>query len=340
MTLFKRVFNSHTHGSSTSKPIAVPEDDADLEGPFHPDPDFKTAVEAAGSDPFEDDLLRAQDDAVGEDEDPGAAASEDPFADVFAEAAPSEDIGDTDPLDAGPMAALAPRLPSKPMLPRKSERRPLTTYEVKSVARAEGDPQSDLQIEKVCQMMEEEQQRAPAPREVAPSRPLAAEPAAPGARPGRNARRVRTRMLGFDAGLADAVHDPFKKDEDPAQLAARTHPVGWIVVTEGPGQGHAFGLYNGVSTIGRGTDQAVALDFGDTSISREKHAAIAYDDESNSFFLGHGGKSNIVRLNNRPVLSTEDLQHGDEVRLGETTLRFVALCGADFAWGTPSNAKT
>jgi pSer/pThr/pTyr-binding forkhead associated (FHA) protein len=110
-----------------------------------------------------------------------------------------------------------------------------------------------------------------------------------------------------------------------------------MVVVAGPGKGHSFAIFNGVSTIGRGTNQSVVLDFGDTSISREKHAAVAYDDEQNSFFLGHGGKSNIVRLNGRPVLSTEDLSHGDSVRIGETTLRFVALCGADFTWRTSGN---
>ncbi|MDA3858262.1 MAG: FHA domain-containing protein [Roseovarius sp.] len=155
-------------------------------------------------------------------------------------------------------------------------------------------------------------------------------------RPGRGARRVRTRMLGFDQGI-DAVTDPFAKQDPEANAPTRKHPVGWMVVVAGPGKGHSFAIFNGVSTIGRGADQSVVLDFGDTSISREKHAAVAYDDEQNSFFLGHGGKSNIVRLNGRPVLSTEDLSHGDSLRIGETTLRFVALCGTEFTWGPSGN---
>lgn len=158
-------------------------------------------------------------------------------------------------------------------------------------------------------------------------------------RPGRSARRVRTRMLGFDPGLGDN-RDPFEADTPTGGTPAQTYPVGWMVVVEGPGAGNAFALYNGVSTIGRGEDQTITLDFGDTSISREKHAAVAYDNEQNSFFLGHGGKSNIVRLNERPVLSTEDLNHGDTVRIGETTLRFVALCGAGFAWGPQSHDRS
>ena len=89
--------------------------------------------------------------------------------------------------------------------------------------------------------------------------------------------------------------------------------------------------------IGRGDDQAICLDFGDTSISRDNHASIAFDDESGQFFLGHGGKSNIVRLNGRPVLSTEDLGNGDEIRLGETTLKFTAFCGPDFNWAAETD---
>ena len=67
---------------------------------------------------------------------------------------------------------------------------------------------------------------------------------------------------------------------------------------------------------------------GDSSIE----AAIAYDDEQGKFFLGHGGKSNLVRLNGMPVLSTEEMNSGDEIRIGETTLKFVALCGEAFTW--------
>ena len=50
------------------------------------------------------------------------------------------------------------------------------------------------------------------------------------------------------------------------------------------------------------------------------------------FYLGHGGKMNLVRLNGRPVLSTEELDSNDLIRIGETTLKFVAFCGPDFSW--------
>ena len=144
----------------------------------------------------------------------------------------------------------------------------------------------------------------------------------------RRTGRVKTRLLGF--------HKPDETADPISAARARTEvpefPVGWMVVVKGPGRGASFTLQSGASTIGRGDDQTVRLDFGDTSISRENHAVIAYDDEQKRFFLGHGGKANLVRLNDMPVLSTEPMTDGDTIRIGETTLIFVALCGEEFSW--------
>ena len=140
--------------------------------------------------------------------------------------------------------------------------------------------------------------------------------------------RVKTRIMGFSQNTAgDLFGQP--DEEIPAELE---FPIGWLVVTHGPGRGKFFALQNLVSTIGRGEDQTVTLNFGDDTISRNNHAAVAYDDQTNTCFLGYGGKANLVRLNGRPVLSTEQLNNGDVIRVGETDLRFVALCGPDFTW--------
>ncbi len=148
---------------------------------------------------------------------------------------------------------------------------------------------------------------------------------------GASAGRAKTRVLGFQAA-AFGESDPFAGDAPRGGRTLPAFPVGWIVVIEGPGRGASFTLTSGVSSIGRGEDQTICLDYGDTSISRQNHASIAFDEEVNRFFLGQGGKSNIVRLNNRPVLSTEDLNGGDTIRIGETTLRLVAFCGEGFEW--------
>ena len=142
--------------------------------------------------------------------------------------------------------------------------------------------------------------------------------------------RARTRLLGFqqDAGLdVDPFNQPAAQAHQPIRF-----PTGWLLIIEGPGRGACFTLTEGVSQIGRGPDQPVRLDFGDLAISRQGHASIAFDNEIGQFYLGHGGKSNVVRLNGRPVLSTQELASGDHIRIGETTLVFVALCGPEFSW--------
>ncbi len=158
----------------------------------------------------------------------------------------------------------------------------------------------------------------------APAVPDGAAAPAPTATP---SARVKTRLLGFGG---PAAADAF--DTAPARTAETRFPVGWLVVVDGPGRGHSFTLTAGLSTIGRSACQTMPLDFGDASISRENHASIAYDAEDHRVLIGHGGKSNIVRLNDDPLVSTEALSDGDLIRVGKTTLLFVGLCGPEFNW--------
>lgn len=144
--------------------------------------------------------------------------------------------------------------------------------------------------------------------------------------------RARTRLLGF---APTGVEDPFEMVGKGT--VDDLFPAGWLVIIAGPGAGHHFAVTSGVTTIGRGTDQGISLSFGDTAISRSNHASVAYDPVDNACYLGHGGKSNIIRLNDRPVLSTETLASGDIIRIGETILRFAAFCGTTFNWENPTD---
>lgn len=168
------------------------------------------------------------------------------------------------------------------------------------------------------------------------SQPTTPQAASPQLDRSGGASAPRTRLLGFHR-TGSAAADPFEGIGHKSEFVETLFPAGWVAVIDGPGEGNAVPVFGRVCVIGRGADQDIRLDFGDTSISRDKHAAIAFDDEQNKFYLGHGGKSNMIRLNGRPVLSTEELSHGDTIRIGETTLRFVALCGADFTWNRQPN---
>jgi hypothetical protein len=155
--------------------------------------------------------------------------------------------------------------------------------------------------------------------------------------PRRRPTRTKTRVLGFEPQSAAVVplFDEGRMDEfgdSGSKAGVVQFPTGWLIIKEGPGRGAAFALSQGVSQIGRGSDQTVALDFGDMAISRQNHAAIAYDAGSHQFHVGHGGKSNLVRLNGKPLLSTETVGDGDEIQIGETTLILKVLCTPAFNW--------
>jgi hypothetical protein len=178
------------------------------------------------------------------------------------------------------------------------------------------------------------------PKAEVPPKPAEMPDDDPASRQQRRSGRVKTRLLGFEHSSGKTV-DVFEKAAEAQADQSVRFPVGWLVVVDGPGHGAAFPLLTGISQIGRDEDQAVQLDYGDTSISRANHAAIAFDEEERAFFIGHGGKSNLVRLNGKPLLSTEQVKHGDNVKVGETTMRLVALCGDSFSWtglNDPKNA--
>jgi len=153
-------------------------------------------------------------------------------------------------------------------------------------------------------------------------------------RPRRKARN-KTRILGFtpqDTSVNSLLSDNGGADTAVVKNIVSMNPTGWLVIVSGAGRGACFPLFSGMASIGRSADQMISLDFGDTAISRENHASIAYDPTEHIFYFGHGGKSNLVRMNGKPVLSTEVAKDGDEFLIGETTLRLKTFCGPDFNW--------
>lgn len=245
--------------------------------------------------------------------------------------------------DAAPAAAARPR--SAPLILRQAiedpEPAPETTVPKRRAPEAEmprperplsrpraAEPVADAMPSRVQPSSMRQRSRPIMPQEqLQPQMPLAAPQSG-------GVKRAKTRILGFHA--QDIPADPMEmaaaEPEPRGSSEAGMFPAGWLVVVDGPGRGNSFSVTTGVSTIGRGDDQCIRLDFGDQSVSRSAHASVAYDDEQKKFYIGHGGKSNVVRRNGAPVLATEEMHHGDLVRIGKTTLRFAAFCGAGFSW--------
>ena len=151
-------------------------------------------------------------------------------------------------------------------------------------------------------------------------------------------RRNATRLIGFDPSDGEPS-DLFEQSVPQTDQAAMQFPTGWLLVVEGEGRGYCFGLTTGLNQVGRGAENSISLDFGDTAVSRKNHFAVVFDEEERKFILGHGGKSNIIRLNGKAVISNEDLSDGDKIKVGSTVLQLKTLVGDDFDWSEPDNAE-
>lgn len=143
-----------------------------------------------------------------------------------------------------------------------------------------------------------------------------------------------TQIIGARKRSSAAKSD----DKDPPPGSSdRSEPmedpvVGWVVIVEGPGQGASITLGYGMNSIGRAPSERICLDFGDTQISRTNHAALTYDPRGKKYFVAHGGGKNLTYLADEPVLMPVELKGGEEIMIGDTKLRFVPFCGADFDW--------
>jgi hypothetical protein len=131
-----------------------------------------------------------------------------------------------------------------------------------------------------------------------------------------------TRILSGDSG-----------DTEPADLPKLKDPVsGFLVITSGQGRGSVSLLRYGLNTIGRDVSQHIALDHGDNQISRVGHCSVTYDSVTRTFFLQHGEGPQLTYLDGQPVQAITQLTAGDQIRVGDTELRFVPLCGEGFDW--------
>lgn len=107
--------------------------------------------------------------------------------------------------------------------------------------------------------------------------------------------------------------------------------VGWLAIIAGPGRGEVLRLGYGVNDMGSGPGARLRLNFGDVSIAPANHAAIIYTVRSRRFYLARSAAAETW-LNGQPVRESVELVGGETVRLGQTQLRFVPLCGPDFDW--------
>lgn len=109
--------------------------------------------------------------------------------------------------------------------------------------------------------------------------------------------------------------------------------VGWLVCVAGSDKGKDYHLYAKINTIGRSSDNDVCIK-GDSTVSRESHARLAYDPRHCAYQLIPGDSTNNIYLNDEPVYTPAKLEAYDLVELGQSKFLFIPLCGDKFKWET------
>jgi len=139
-----------------------------------------------------------------------------------------------------------------------------------------------------------------------PLRP-AAEPTAPAAAPPGATRRLVEETLGIDP------------------------VVGWLVCIDGPDRGRDYRIRSENNFLGRDPSNHIAIT-GDDTISRQKHATVAFEPGERTFWLMPGGGTGLTYVNGRMVMAPAQLQPRDVIRLGKTSLMLVPFVDASFSW--------
>lgn len=140
-----------------------------------------------------------------------------------------------------------------------------------------------------------------------------------------------------DEGKTIGLYD-FEEITESVTRPRITEPVvGWVVITEGNQKGVSFQLKSGMNFISRSQNMDIVLD--DPSVSRDKHAVIVYDPQSNMFLVTPGDSHGLSYLNGSVVLQAQAIKAYDVISLGQTQLTFVPFCGEQFQWQTKSEDK-
>ncbi len=139
----------------------------------------------------------------------------------------------------------------------------------------------------------------------------------------------------FSGGMVDQHMDDYNPTmpvDYLKQEGAITQPVvGWLVCVDGPEKGRDYRVHAQNNYIGRAKTNDICIP-GDPTISRERHAIVAYDLRSRAFYFAPCGGASIVYCNGAPVFNNVQINQGDRVEIGQCTFLFVPLCGESFQW--------
>ncbi|KOR32207.1 hypothetical protein TI05_08695 [Achromatium sp. WMS3] len=130
--------------------------------------------------------------------------------------------------------------------------------------------------------------------------------------------------------------DSLKRPQDLKTRCTIKFLVGWLICIEGSAKGQDFRIYSERNFIGSGNNMDICIK-DDAAISESHHAEINFDARSNKFYIATKN-SNDTYLNAKLVKAFTPLDSWDTIKIGQTKLLFVALCGSNFNWIDGSNS--
>lgn len=156
--------------------------------------------------------------------------------------------------------------------------------------------------------------------------------------------RIRTRLLDFNFFRRPVGEEELAQPKDnhcnycsqsrdrSAEYDETNSIFGWLVIVDGPGRGQSFPLHKEVTSIGRGGDLDVSLNFGDAYISRSAHVTVHLDRERDLVAVRFENRRNPVNLDGKVLSGTRLLKHKSRLTIGETLLRFVQIDDHEAFW--------
>lgn len=137
---------------------------------------------------------------------------------------------------------------------------------------------------------------------------------------------------GYNRGREQSRENDTGKTVAVFQKNFSREPVaGWLVCIEGAEKGKDYRIAAKNNSIGRSESMDICIK-GDTAISRENHARLAYDGKHNNFYFIPDASVNGVYLNDEPIYVPTQLKKGDIIELGESKFIFIPFCDSGFNW--------
>lgn len=110
----------------------------------------------------------------------------------------------------------------------------------------------------------------------------------------------------------------------------RDYVTGWLICVDGPEKGRDYRLHYGFNRIGRSYQMDICIE-EDMQITRDNHCSIVYDMKENEFSI-MPSTGTLTYLNNCMLMESKKINDGDQIRIGQSTLEFIAFCKGEKRW--------